>query len=260
MQLAAQCERQKAIAVMEESNTTKADRQSKREELVAKQEKEIIELISKSTSVPNSELAKLKLQVKKEHKKQLADFDKKTREVLADIETRVRPDMDIQHSEKVLALRERQIKEIASAMQEMSPEEALVRSYQEEAERAAREAEQYRKDVIEAKDKKLAALKEERMKREAIRRHEYEQQLHELEAEVEREKQKDIERQKQLKERYDLIQKQRLAEQEDLHENALKGMNGITEQERQVCVLELLLSLLCERLTTYYYVHAENNR
>lgn len=235
VQLAAQHQRQKEIAIEEERCALKSGRLSKCEEIVSKQEVEIIELISKSTSIPNAELAKLKLKVKKEHKKQLAEYDKKTQELLDEVASKVAPDMDIRYSERVLSLRERQIKEIANAMEEMSPEEALVKSYQEEADRAAQEAEKYRKEVIEAGEKKLAAMKEERRKREESRQQAREQQLHELEAEIEREKQKDLQRQKQLKERYDLMQKQRLAEQEDLHTNALKGMQGITEQEKQVC-------------------------
>ena len=234
VQLATQHERHKAIAIMEEKCGVKADRQTEREELVAKQEMEIIELIAKSTSIPNSDLARMKLKVKMKHKLQLAEYDKQTQQLLNEVSSKLNTDMDIHYSEKVLALREKQIKEIASAMQEMSPEEALVRSYQEEAERVAKETEQYRKEVVEARDKKVAALKKERKKREESRRQAREQQLHELEAEVEREKQKDLERQKQLKERYDSIQKQRLAEQEDLHQNALRNMKGITEQEKQV--------------------------
>ena len=234
VQLAAQHERHKAVAVMEEKCCIKASRLSQREEIVAKQEREIIELIAKSTSIPNSDLAKLKLKVKKEHKIQLAEHDKKTQQVLEEISSKVSTDMDICDCEEVLALHERQIKELANAMQEMSPEEALVRSYKEDTDRAAKEAKNYREEVIEARDKKLAALKEERRKREESRRQAREQQLHELEAEIEREKQKDLERQKQLKERYNLIQKQRLAEQEDLHQIALRNMDGITEQEKQV--------------------------
>lgn len=235
VQLAAQHERQKELAIEEEKCAIKSSRQSKREEKVSKQEMEIIELIAKSTSMPNSELAKLKLKIKKEYKKQLAEYDRETQELLDEVASKLVPDLDIRYSEKVLSLRERQIKEIANAMKEMSPEEALVKSYQKEVERAAQEAEKYRKEVVETGEKKLAAMKEERKKREESRRQAHEQQLHELEAEIEREKQKDLQRQKQLKERYDLMQKQRLAEQNDLHENALKGMKGITEQEKQVC-------------------------
>lgn len=238
VQLAAHHERQKEIAIEEEKCVIKSGRLSKREEIVSKQEMEIIELITKSTSMPNAELAKLKLKVKKEHKKQLAQYDKETQELLDGVASKVVPDMDIRYSERVLSLRERQIKEIANAMEEMSPEEALVKSYQEEADKAAQEAEKYRKEVIEAGEKQLATMKEERKKREDSRRQAREQQLHELEAEIEREKQKDLQRQKQMKKRYDLMQKQRLAEQEDLHENALKGMQGITEQEKQVCYVD----------------------
>ena len=234
VQLASQHERQKEVAINEEKFAIKASRQNDRDKLVSKQEMEIIKLSSKSASMPNSEIAKLKLKVKKEHKMQLAEYDKKTSQLLEDVSSTINPDMDFRYSEKVLALRERQIKEIANAMQEMSPEEAVVKSYQKEAERAAQEAEQYRKEVIEASEKKIAALKEERKQREENRRRAHEQQLHELEAEIEMEKLKDSERQKQLKERYDLIQKQRLAEQEDLHESALKNMQGMTEQEKQV--------------------------
>ena len=257
VQLAAQHERQKEITIEEERCAIKSDRLAKREEIVSKQEMEIIELITKSTSMPNSELAKLKLKIKKEHKKQLAEYDKKTQEILEEVVSKVIPDMEIRYSEKVLSLREKQIKEIANAMEEMSPEEALVQSYQEEADKAAKEAEKYRKEVINAGEKKLAAMKEERRKREESRKQAREQQLHELEAEIEREKQKDLQRQQQLKERYDLIQKQRLAEQEDMHKNALKSMNGMTEHEKQVHVhaffckvgVPLKTITLCEQST-----------
>ena len=234
VQLANQHERQKSIAIEEKKHAIREQRDSAKDKLIAEQEKEIIELISNSTSMSNPELAKQKLQLKKKHKKQLADFDKETQQFLDNVSTELSPSLEIKYNEEVLALRERHIRELADAMQELSPEQALIRSYQEEAERASKAAEAYRKEVIEVREKKIAELKLEKKRREESRSKLRDQKVRELEAEIEREKQKNLERQTKLEEKYSLIQKQRLEEQEALHQNSLSKMNGISEQEREV--------------------------
>ena len=241
VQLASQHEREKNLAMEERKISIKTKRHDERDAIVAEQEKAIIELISKSASISKPELAKQKLHLKKEHKKKLAEFDKNTQELVDAIPKEVTPEMDVHYNEQVLALRERQIRELADAMQQLSPEEALIRSYTEEAEKAAREAERYRKEVVETREKKLAQLKEERKQREEMRRKEREQQLRELEAEIERERQRDSQRQQQLKEKYDLIQQQRLAQQEADHQSTMMKLGNISEKEREVSGQSLLV-------------------
>ena len=247
VQLAAQHEREKALAMEEKKSALKTTRQEDRDQIVAEQEKAIVELISKSTPLSKPELAKQKLEVKKEHRKQLVEYDRKTQELLDGIPKEVTPERDLHYNEQVLALRECQIRELATAMQQLSPEEALTQSYMEEADQAAKEAERFRKNVIEARERKIAQLKEEKRKREEERKKEKEQQLRELEAEIEREKQKDVEREQRQKERYDSIQQQRLAEQEVIHKRTLTSMGNVSEKEREVslsCQLCMVRSLL----------------
>ena len=234
VQLAAQHEREKELAISEKKNEVMVARQAEREALVADQEKEIFKLVANATSISNAELSKQKLELKKQHKRQLTEFDKSTQEAVDKAVHRVGPEKQLYYNSQVLALRERQIKELAQVMGEYSPEQALVKSYKAQAEQAAAANERYRREVIESREKKIAKLKEERRQKEEARKKERESKLRELGAEIEREKQKDLQRQEQLKERYQLMQQQRITQQEELHKSVLATNAGISEQERQV--------------------------
>ncbi len=232
--LATQYEREKELATTERRNKVASIRQEEKEALLSQQEKEMAELISNTVSLSPAELSKKKLELKKEHKKQLVAFDKTTAKEIDDINSKPNPETEFQYNSQVLALRERQIKDLAHAMSEYSPEQALVKSYEAEAQKAAEEAEKFQKEVVESRERKFAELKEERRKKEEARKKEREVKLRELEAELEKERERDVRRQEQLSERYQVMQDQRIAEQEAIHTRALDGNTGISDQERQV--------------------------
>ncbi len=234
VQLAAQYEREKELTVSEKISVVSSTRQEAKETLLAEQRKEMMEVVSNVRSLSNADLSKKKLELKKQHKKLLTEFDKTTQESIDKTTNKPNPEKELQYNSQVLALRERQIKELAQVISVYSPEQALVKSYEIEAERAAVEAERFRKDIIESRVKKFAILKEERRQKEEARKKEREAKLRELEAEIEHEKTKDVQRQEQLSERYQVMQEQRIAQQEAIHKRALDGNAGISEQERQV--------------------------
>lgn len=247
VQLASQYEREKDLDISERKSQVAVTREKERNILLAEQEEQMIDLVNNIISLSNADLSRQKLELKKQHKKQLAEFDKATQETKDKISSKLNPEKELKYNTQVLALREKQIKELAQVISEFSPEEALVRSYEAEAERAAAEAERFRQEIIESREQKIAKLKEERLQKEESRRKEREAKLKELEAEIEREKMKDIQRQEQLAERYTLMQEQRLAQQEAMHKSVLDKNAGITDQERQVsesceqycaCILE----------------------
>lgn len=209
-------------------------RQEEREALVGQQEKEMAELLSNATSLSSAELSTQKLELKKQQKRQLAGFDKVTTETIDEITSKPNPELELKYNSQVLTARERQIKELAQAMSEYSPEQALVKSYEAEAQKATEEAEKFRQEVVESREKKLAELKEERRQKEEVRKKEREAKLRELEAELEQERGRDVQRQEQLSERYQEMQDQRIAQQEAIHTRALNGNEGISDQERQV--------------------------
>ena len=247
VQLAAQHEREKELAINKNKSKVTAARQVEREALIAEQENEMHKLVAGSTSLSNAELSKQKLELKKQHKKQLTEFDKSTQEAVDKIARRVSPEKELYYNSQVLALRERQIKELAQVISEYSPEQALVKSYEAQAAQAAADNEHYRKEVIEARAKKIAKLKEERRQKEEARKKEREAKLRELEAEIKREKQKDLQRQEQLSERYQLMQQQRIAQQEELHQTVLAKNAGISEQDRQVTSSQVKMLMLEKR-------------
>ncbi len=234
VQLAAQHDKERTMAVEGKKNAAKVRRQDERDKIVAEHEKAIIELISQSASLTKPELARQKVELKKEHKKLLAEFDRETQQMLEAAAKEAIPELDVCYNEQVLTMRERHIKELANAMEQLSPEEALGQSYKEEAERAAAEADRYRKEVTDARDRRIAQLKEEKRKKAELRHKEQEQRLRELEAEIEREKQRDAQREQKMKERYETVQRQRLAEQEAMYQKSLKTMGNLPEQEREV--------------------------
>ncbi|XP_064384430.1 uncharacterized protein LOC135333353 [Halichondria panicea] len=234
VQLAAQYEREKELTISEKISAVTSTRQEAKETLLAEQRKDMMEVVSNVMSLSNADLSKKKLELKKQHKKQLTEFDKATQESIDKTTNKPNPEKELQYNSQVLALRERQIKELAQVISVYSPEQALVKSYEIEAERAAVEAERFRKDIIESRVKKFAVLKEERRQKEEARKKEREAKLRELEAEIEHEKTRDVQRQEQLSERYQVMQEQRIAQQEAIHKRALDGNAGISEQERQV--------------------------
>ena len=234
IQLGAQHDREKELAIDERQADISSRRQAQRDKLTASQEKTIIKLTTQSSSLSNSELAEKKALIKRDHRKVLANFDKETASLLEAVPSEVAPELDIKYNERVFKLHEKQINELATVMQDHIPEEALIQSYAKEAEQAAIETEKYRKEVIETRERKLAILKKERKAEEERRRKEREQKVKELEAEVERERQKDIKRKEEIREKYELIQQQRLAEQQAACHNNLTQMKGITEEEKEV--------------------------
>ena len=255
--LAAQYEREKELAINEKISTVASTRQEAKETLIAEQSKEMMELVSSGAFLSSADLSKKKLELKKQHKKQSIEFDKATEESIIKITNKPNPEKELQYSSQVLALRERQIKELAQVISVYSPEQALVKRYEVEAERAAVEAERFRKEIIESREKKFAILKEERQQKEEARKKEREVKLRELESEIEREKTRDVQRQEQLSERYQVMQEQRIAQQEAIHRRALDGNAGISEQERQVrtsayiCLPHILKSYLYSSRNNY---------
>ena len=234
VQLAEEHERQKNLAIEERKAALRDTRAREREELIAKKNEAMVNLISNSASLSVAELEQKKQKLNEDLQQQLEEFDQRTEEKLNNIPKEVIPEQELAYNHKVLELREQQIRDLVNVMEELTPEKALIQSYKDEAEKAAAKAERFRKEVIEARKIKLEEIKEARRRKEEERKQAREQQIKELEAEIQREQEKDLQRQKELKERYDKIQQSQLAARAEEHEQRLAKMGNLTEQERQV--------------------------
>ena len=244
VQLAEEHQRQTNLAIEERKAALRESRAKQREELIAKKNEAMVNLISNSASLSVAELEEKKQKLNEDLQQKLAEFDQQSEENLKSVPNEVIPEQELAYNHKVLELRERQIRDLVDVMEELTPEKALVQSYKDEAKKAAAEAERFRKEVIEARKQKLEEIKEARRRKEEERKQAREQQIKELEAEIQREQEKDLQRQKELKERYDKIQQSQLAARAQEHEHRLAKMGNLTEQERQVsnCYLNIYLS------------------
>ena len=127
VQLASHHERERQLAIEELKAKVKDGRMEERGRLLAEQEKEIIQLLSNPSSpLGKQELAQHKLETKKNQKRKNLLFDKQTEEAVADVEAKAFPELDMKQNEDLLQMRDRQIKELAEAMEKVSPEEVIM--------------------------------------------------------------------------------------------------------------------------------------
>ena len=92
---------------------------------------------------------------------QLAKFDLLTEQLLSRTEKDLAPQLEVEGIHARLDLKERHLDEIAKTMRELSPEQALIDQYAEEAKRAAAEAEEYKRNTLERMRAELERKKEE---------------------------------------------------------------------------------------------------
>merc|ERR1712141_343141 len=148
------------------------NRQAEREELVANQEKEFMDLIAQAGSISSADLAQRKAEMKLKQKKQLAEFDAETEKKLKEVDNDPLSSLEVKHSHARLQLREKQLDELAGSMQQLVSEEELVEQYEKKAEQAAEAANAYRESAsfdvaarIENMKKQRQSQSEEEKKR-----------------------------------------------------------------------------------------------
>ncbi|XP_078608959.1 uncharacterized protein LOC144880579 isoform X5 [Branchiostoma floridae x Branchiostoma japonicum] len=213
-------------------------RQQERDRLVSQQEQDLLELVTNAGSLTAPELAKRKAELQQAHKKQLADFDKRTAALLAEAEKDVLPSLQIDHAHARLELREKQLKELADAMKNLSPEQAaLIEEYAQDAEKAAEAARDFRETKMKELNQQMEKIKEEKRRKEEERKRKLRDQVSALEQEIEDERKRDEKREQERLADREKRAKAQLEEREKQKRKEVEQMN-VTEDEKEKLLRE----------------------
>ncbi|CAH1270801.1 Hypp4442 [Branchiostoma lanceolatum] len=213
-------------------------RGQEKDRLVSQQEQELLELVTNAGSLAAPELAKRKAELQQAHKKQLSDFDKRTSALLAEAEKDVLPSLQIDHAHARLELREKQLKELADAMKNLSPEQAaLIEEYAQDAEKAAEAARDFRETKMKELNQEMERIKEEKRRKEEDRKKKLREQVSALEQEIEEERKRDEKREKERLAEREKRAKAQLEEREKQKRKEVEQMN-VTEDEKERILAE----------------------
>jgi hypothetical protein len=233
VQLSERYEREKAAVVADAKSELQDSRQSERENLVAEQEQAMIDLVAKSGSLKNMELAKKKAELKRQHKMKLREFDHQTANLLSQAEKDAMTSLEVDYAHKRLELREQQLQELASAMKELTPEQALIKSYSDEADKAAQKAREFRERAQQERQQRVEKMKEAKRKREEELKQKMEERLRQAETELAQDQEREQKRQAQFQERQERVKRQEMEAREREERQKIEAMTQLTEQERE---------------------------
>ena len=96
---------------------------------------------------------------------------------MSQAEKEVNQELDVKHTNARLSLRERQLQELADAMNIYNPEDSLRKEYEDQAKMAAEEAKKFREETMSKIQEELAKAKEERRHKDDDRRRKLETQF-----------------------------------------------------------------------------------
>ncbi|XP_030833415.1 uncharacterized protein LOC753555 [Strongylocentrotus purpuratus] len=141
--------------------------------------------------------------------KQLAEFDRGSAQKIEQAVKDCLHALEVKQAQARLSLKEKQLQELAEAMRDLSPEEALVQQYTELAEKAAADAQKFRETKVAQMQGELDSIKAEKKRRDDARRAKMEQEVAALEAELENDRIREEERERKRQ-----LEKQRAKEQQ----------------------------------------------
>ena len=136
------------------------------------------ELVSNSAHLTPSELTAKKEELRASHKLQLDDYDRLTNQLIERAEKDAIPQIDIDATNRRLALKEKQLRELANGMNSLIPDgSALTQQYEEEARKAEEEAKKYQKEVARKMRKEMEKEMEEKRQKEEEKKRKMDEQL-----------------------------------------------------------------------------------
>ena len=130
-----------------------------------------------SSLLPPAELAERKDALRRRHHQQLVDFDALTAQLISRAEKELAPQAEVDQMNARLQLKEKQLRELADAMRNLSPEEALALQYDEQARRAAEEARRYNEDIARKVHEEMEKAKAEKLRKEEEKKRNMEKQF-----------------------------------------------------------------------------------
>ena len=139
--------------------------------------KEFMEMLAKAGDLSNTDLTQKKAELKLNHKKQLAAFDKETERVLEEADKDPLPSLEVAHAHQRLELRERQLNELAGSMKDLLTKDDLVKQYQEQAEKATQAADEFRQKTLFDMAQKIEEIKKARAQKSEEQRRAMEEEI-----------------------------------------------------------------------------------
>ena len=112
--------------------------------------------------------------------------------MLEEVEKRSIPSLEVTHAHKRLALREKQLNELAGSMKDLINKEELVKQYAEQAEKASEAAEEFRKRAMFDMANKIEQIKNERQLQSEEQRIAMEEEVRQLELQLEDEREEEV--------------------------------------------------------------------
>lgn len=148
-------------------------------------------MLANSGGLNNTDLTQKKAELKLKHKKQMAQFDKETEDVLATAESDAIPSLEVKHAHQRLELRERQLNELAGSMKDLTSKDDLVHQYAEQAAHATKAAEEFRQRTMFDMANKIEDIKKQRQQQGEEQRRAMEEEIKKLEMQLEREREEE---------------------------------------------------------------------
>lgn len=172
-------------------------------------------MISKSGNLDSADLTQKKAELKLKHKKQLAQFDKETEEMLVAADVDAIPSLEVKHAHQRLELRERQLNELAGSMKNLISKDDLIQQYAEQAEKATAAANDFRQRTMFDMAQKIEDIKNTRKAKDDEQRIAMEEEVRKLEEQLEREREAEALREAEKEADLDSDRKRRKQEKDE---------------------------------------------
>ena len=177
--------------------------------------KEFMEMLAKAGDLSNTDLTQKKAELKLNHKKQLAAFDKETERVLEEADKDPLPSLEVAHAHQRLELRERQLNELAGSMKDLLTKDDLVKQYQEQAEKATQAADEFRQKTLFDMAQKIEEIKKARTQKSEEQRRAMEEEIKRLEDALDREREDEALREAEKETEMEAERKRKKQEKEE---------------------------------------------
>ena len=169
-------------------------------------------MISKAGKLDSSDLTQKKTALKLKHKKQLADFDKKTDEMVASADADFVPSLQVKHARARLELRERQLNELSGSMKDFVTADELKKDYAEQAEKAGHALQEFKQKTMYEMSKKIEDVKRLRREKADEQKRVMDEEVRRLEKQIEFEKEAENNRETEKESEMEILRKRKLQE------------------------------------------------
>ena len=183
-------------------------------------------MISKAGNLNNTDLTQKKAELKLNHKKQLAAFDKDTERILEDADKDAVPSLEVKHAHQRLELRERQLNELAGSMRDFLTKDDLIKQYTDQAEKATEAANEFRHRTMFDMAHKIEEIKKARQQKNEEQRRAMEEEIKHLEEALDNERDNEALREAEKETEMEAQRKRKKQEKEEADKVRTLLMNG----------------------------------